>query len=372
MSVGCGFGGARPSGVECDAPSDRLAAPESGAHMAETTQRNEHQLLIGGKWVDASEGTYEIVNPATEEIVGLAPNASADDALAAAAAAGRGPSPGGQPGRRRSAAPSCAGRRRHPGQIAELLPLVIAETRRDGDRRLAQQPSQRRRTARALRPRSASTARTAAAPPARAGDAAGARRDHRRDGQPATARRGCLHHPVQLPAGQHGGQGRPGTGGKGNTVVVKPAPQDPLAIVELVRILNDVGFLRRSSTSSTATVRPPPPARWSAPTRSTTVSFTGSAQGRCEDRRAGGPHHEAHAARARWQGRLRRLRGCRCEGGHRLHRVDLVLPLGADLHGADGGGRHATSSSRCATASCRWPAISRWATRPTPPPSSGP
>ena len=55
--------------------------------MAETTQRNEHQLLIGGKWVDASDGTYEIINPATEEIVGLAPNASADDAQAAAAAA---------------------------------------------------------------------------------------------------------------------------------------------------------------------------------------------------------------------------------------------------------------------------------------------
>jgi phenylacetaldehyde dehydrogenase len=55
--------------------------------MAETTQRNENQLLIGGKWVDASDGTYEIVNPATEEIVGLAPNASAADALAAAAAA---------------------------------------------------------------------------------------------------------------------------------------------------------------------------------------------------------------------------------------------------------------------------------------------
>src|SRR6185437_4537387 len=28
----------------------------------------------------------------------------------------------------------------------------------------------------------------------------------------------------------------------GNTIVVKPAPQDPLAIVELVRILDDVGF----------------------------------------------------------------------------------------------------------------------------------
>ena len=55
--------------------------------MAETTQRDEHQLLIGGKWVDASDGTYEIVNPATEAVVGRAPNASASDALAAAAAA---------------------------------------------------------------------------------------------------------------------------------------------------------------------------------------------------------------------------------------------------------------------------------------------
>ena len=52
----------------------------------------------------------------------------------------------------------------------------------------------------------------------------------------------------------------------GNTVVVKPAPQDPLAIVELVRILNDVGFPPASSTWSTATVRPPRP-RWSTPAR---------------------------------------------------------------------------------------------------------
>ena len=28
----------------------------------------------------------------------------------------------------------------------------------------------------------------------------------------------------------------------GNTVVVKPAPQDPLAVIELVRILDEVGF----------------------------------------------------------------------------------------------------------------------------------
>jgi len=40
--------------------------------MATSTQHNEHQLLIGGKWVDASDGTYDIINPATEEVVGQA------------------------------------------------------------------------------------------------------------------------------------------------------------------------------------------------------------------------------------------------------------------------------------------------------------
>ena len=50
-------------------------------------QVDESQLFIGGKWVGASGGTYEVVNPATEEVVGTAPNATAADADAAAAAA---------------------------------------------------------------------------------------------------------------------------------------------------------------------------------------------------------------------------------------------------------------------------------------------
>jgi len=116
----------RLGGVECDAPSDRLAVPEPGADM--TTQRNEHQLLIGGKWVDASDGTYEIVNPATEEIVGLAPNASADDALAAAAAAKEA-----QPGWAAWSAEERGALMRDAAaairaKSSELLPLVIAET----------------------------------------------------------------------------------------------------------------------------------------------------------------------------------------------------------------------------------------------------
>src|SRR5512144_3021129 len=47
----------------------------------------EYQLYIGGEWVTPGGGTYPIVNPATEAVVGHAPNASVADAEAAAAAA---------------------------------------------------------------------------------------------------------------------------------------------------------------------------------------------------------------------------------------------------------------------------------------------
>ncbi len=63
--------------------------------------RRESQLFIGGKWVDASGGTYDVVNPATEEVVGTAPNATVADAEAAAAAAAEAwPGVGGDTSRR--------------------------------------------------------------------------------------------------------------------------------------------------------------------------------------------------------------------------------------------------------------------------------
>ena len=40
--------------------------------MASKVTKDEKQLLIGGRWVDAGDGTYDIVNPATEEVVGQA------------------------------------------------------------------------------------------------------------------------------------------------------------------------------------------------------------------------------------------------------------------------------------------------------------
>jgi acyl-CoA reductase-like NAD-dependent aldehyde dehydrogenase len=52
-----------------------------------TEPQDRFRLWIGGEPAVAAKGSYEIVNPATEEVVGLAPEASADDAREAASAA---------------------------------------------------------------------------------------------------------------------------------------------------------------------------------------------------------------------------------------------------------------------------------------------
>ncbi|WP_157868827.1 aldehyde dehydrogenase family protein, partial [Streptomyces atriruber] len=45
------------------------------------------RLFVGGEWVEPDHGHYEVVNPATEEVVGLAPEASGEQVRAAASAA---------------------------------------------------------------------------------------------------------------------------------------------------------------------------------------------------------------------------------------------------------------------------------------------
>jgi acyl-CoA reductase-like NAD-dependent aldehyde dehydrogenase len=47
---------------------------------------HDHRLLIGGEWV-TSPGTYDVVNPATEQLVGRAPEATVDQVADACAAA---------------------------------------------------------------------------------------------------------------------------------------------------------------------------------------------------------------------------------------------------------------------------------------------
>jgi len=204
-------------------------------------QVNEANLYINGKWVPASGGTYDIINPATEEVVGQAPNASVSDAIAAAAAAKAAfPMWSAMAVEERSVLMNNAAdaiRDRAP----ELLPLVIAETgatatvgskmqvpvAADRFARYARDPRAVLQTP--LNPQMAQST-----PLAPGGVIGGT----------------VIHQPVgvvtcitsyNFPMVNMAGKVAPALAA-GNTVIVKPAPQDPLAVIELVRILDEVGF----------------------------------------------------------------------------------------------------------------------------------
>jgi acyl-CoA reductase-like NAD-dependent aldehyde dehydrogenase len=206
-----------------------------------TAARHEHQLLIGGKWVDAGGGTYDIVNPATEETVGQAPNATADDARAAAEAARDAlPAWAALSTEERSALMREAAKAIR-AKAPELLPLVIAETGATatvGSR--MQVPVAADRFERYSRdPRAVLLTpllpQAASATPLAPGGIIGGMVNRQPVGVVA-----CVTS-YNFPMVNMAGKVAPALAA-GNTVVVKPAPQDPLAIVELVRILDTVGF----------------------------------------------------------------------------------------------------------------------------------
>ncbi len=204
-------------------------------------QVDERQLLVGGKWVDASGGTYEIVNPATEEPVGRAPDGTADDADAAASAA-REALPGwaATPPRERLALMAKASEAIRQ-RAADLVPLVIAETGATlavgstmqvtvAATRFARYAQDQRHIAeRSLPPQ------VAHATPLAPGGLVNALAVRQPAGVVA-----CITS-YNFPLVNMAGKVAPALA-MGNTVVVKPAPQDPLAVVELVRILDEVGF----------------------------------------------------------------------------------------------------------------------------------
>jgi acyl-CoA reductase-like NAD-dependent aldehyde dehydrogenase len=200
------------------------------------------QLLIGGEWVDGANGGYDIINPATETTVAAAPEASAAQAHDAARAA-------------KDAFDSWS--RTTPQQRAELLakageaikanyekllPLVIAETgctatvgkqmqvptawtRFETYARLALEPHDtiplppQEMPATALAPGGLMGAMVRRAP---------------------VGVVGCIT-PYNFPIVNMAGKLGPALA-MGNTVVVRPASQNPLAVIELVRILHEVGF----------------------------------------------------------------------------------------------------------------------------------
>ncbi|NBU56407.1 MAG: aldehyde dehydrogenase family protein, partial [Acidimicrobiia bacterium] len=94
-----------------------------------TAATNKHyRLLIDGQWVDGADGTSPVVNPATEEVVGHAPEASVEQANEAARAAQRA-FPGWwrtPPAERARLLQAVADKLKE--RQADLVPLIISET----------------------------------------------------------------------------------------------------------------------------------------------------------------------------------------------------------------------------------------------------
>jgi acyl-CoA reductase-like NAD-dependent aldehyde dehydrogenase len=199
------------------------------------------QLLIGGEWVTGADGAYDVISPSTEEVVGAAPEASAQQVQDAARAAREAFDGWSQttPDERARLLSATADAIRD--NFKELLPLVIAETgctatvgkqmqvpqaatRFDAYARFALEPD-----VIPLPPQEMPA--TALAPGGLMG---------------AIARRapvgvvGCIT-PYNFPIVNMAGKLGPALA-MGNTVVVRPASQDPLAVIELVRLMHEAGF----------------------------------------------------------------------------------------------------------------------------------
>jgi acyl-CoA reductase-like NAD-dependent aldehyde dehydrogenase len=202
---------------------------------------NGFQLLIGGERLDGEAGGYDIVNPATEGVVGTAPEASrAQVEAAAAAAADAFPAwSRTKPEERAALLNKAADLLRD--RMEELIPLVQAET--GATQRVAstmQVPTCierfRRYAKGALEPS------TIPLPPGEmpttalaAGGIMGAIAVRQPVGVVA-----CIT-PYNFPIVNMAGKIGPALA-MGNTVVVKPAPQDPLAVTVFGEVLHEAGF----------------------------------------------------------------------------------------------------------------------------------
>jgi acyl-CoA reductase-like NAD-dependent aldehyde dehydrogenase len=204
-----------------------------------TTKR--YELLIGGEWVPGTAGTYGIVNPATEEVVGEAPEASAADAEAAAQAA-RDALPGWKrtsPEERANLLHALAAETRK--RTDQLLPLIMAETgatlKVGSALQVPQAVARFERYARgALQDISVALPPSImASTPLAPGGVIGGHVLRQPVGVVA-----CIS-PYNFPLVNMAGKLGPALA-TGNTIVMKPAPQDPLAIIDFAGICEAVGF----------------------------------------------------------------------------------------------------------------------------------
>ncbi len=232
------------------------------------------QSYIGGEWVDGEAGSYEIVNPATEEIVGHAPQVTVEQSLAATEAAAGAFEPWSRT--------TPEHRAELLGRVATLLderasefvPLVQAETgatmRVTKTMQVPQVAARFRRYAKgALESRlitlEPAIMPTTALAPGGIISAVG----HRAPVGVVS----CItsyNFPIVNVAGKIG----PALA-MGNTVVVKPAPQDPLAVIKLVSLFDEAGFPPGVINIVSGTEIPASEALVSSP-HVDMVSFTGS------------------------------------------------------------------------------------------------
>jgi acyl-CoA reductase-like NAD-dependent aldehyde dehydrogenase len=205
------------------------------------TMVNNSRLLIGGDWVGGDDGGYEVVNPATEAVVGEAPEASVEQARAAAGAAREAFDSWSRttPQQRHDLLKAAADRLRE--RLDDLVGLVIAETGCTATvGRQMQVPVAAGRFDRyalgALEPQVLPLPPQEMPPtPLAPGGLMGALARRAPVGVVA-----CIT-PYNFPIVSMAGKIGPALA-MGNTVIVRPAPQDPLAVIELVRLLEEVGF----------------------------------------------------------------------------------------------------------------------------------
>jgi acyl-CoA reductase-like NAD-dependent aldehyde dehydrogenase len=234
----------------------------------------EYKLLIGGEWVAGAAGTYDIVNPATEQVVGQAPEASVDQALEAARAAQEAfPKWAATPKEERARLLQAVADRLRSAQ-GELVPLIISETgatARVGSQMQVPVAIERfeRYAKAALRDFTIPLPPSAMpSTPLAAGGLIGATVLRQPVGVVA-----CIS-PYNFPVVNIAGKIAPALA-IGCTVVIKPAPQDPLAVIELVEIMQEVGFPPGVVNIVTSS-RPEPAAALTETRDVDMISFTGS------------------------------------------------------------------------------------------------
>ncbi len=197
--------------------------------------RGAGEVLIGGRWVPADGGTYPVVDPATEEPAGRAPEASVEQVAAAARAARTAFERG--PWRTMSGAERAALLRaaaeKFQAEMGALVDVTIAET--GAVRGVAEAQQVRAVALRLVRAAELATVPADEALPPRETGRAVAAGVVVREPVGVVA---CIT-PFNFPMTNCAGKIGPALA-CGNTVVVKPAPQDPLGVAALCRIVDAV------------------------------------------------------------------------------------------------------------------------------------